>query len=232
LKLEDVILSNPEPTPIPCLIYNSTYSCNSTKPKVALQPSETVAKKVPFMFDVKVNVTTIVNLHAFEFNLTFNPAMIEASTVNVEPFFNGSYNIVEATIKNEKGFVFVQVDLIDPPANGSGTLARITFRVKKGVVSPDPPLACNLAFYDSKLLKVGDVEIDHDVVDGTYSYEPIEGDLNMDGIVELYDLVRTAQAFGLKLGDPGWDPYADLIRDDVINILDIIVVASNFGSTS
>jgi len=65
LKLEDVILSDPEPKPIPVLIYNGTYSCNATKPKVALQPQETVAKKVPLQFDVEVNVTTIVNLYAF-----------------------------------------------------------------------------------------------------------------------------------------------------------------------
>jgi hypothetical protein len=232
LKLEDVILSDPEPKPIPCLIYNGTYSCNAKKPKVALQPQETVAKKVPSQFDVKVNVTTIVNLHAFNFNLTYNPAIIEALTVKVEPFFNGSYSIVEQTIKNEIGFVFVQVDSINPSANGSGTLARITFKVKTGVVWPDPPLTCSLAFYDSKLLRVGDVEIEHDAFAGTYSYEPIKGDLNMDGLVELYDLVRTAQAFGLKLGDPDWDPDADMNLDNVINILDIIVVASNFGSTS
>ena len=232
LKLEDVILSDPEPKPIPVLIYNGTYSCNATKPKVALQPQETVAKKVPLQFDVEVNVTTIVNLYAFDFNLTYDPAIIEALTVKVEPFFNGSYSVVEQIIKNEVGFVFVRVNSISPSANGSGTLARVTFKVKKGVVWPDPALTCNIAFYDSKLLREGPVEIAHDAVDGTYSYEPIKGDLNMDGLVELYDLVRTAQAFGSKLGDSDWDPFADLIRDDVINILDIIVVASNFGSTS
>jgi len=233
LALEDVILAGPEENQtIPCVIYNGTYSCNSTKPEMALMPQETVVKHVPSQLDLEVNVTNVVNLHAFKFNLTYNPTLIGALTVKVEPFFNGSYFVAEQRVDNEIGFVFVRVNSISPPANGSGALARITFKVETSVIWPDPPLTCNLAFSDSELLRAGDIEIDHDVADGTYRYEPIKGDLNMDGIVELYDLVRTAQAFGSRPGDPGWDPVADLIQDNKINILDIIVVARNFGRTS
>ena len=236
LALEDVILGAPGVNKIiPRLVYNGTYSCNATKPKLALMPPEKVVKGVPLDFDVKVNVTNVVNLYAFEFNLTYDPALIEGLRVDVKPFFNASYDITEAYVNNTGKFVFVRVNSIDPPANGSGTLTIVTFRVKNSTVwssPPDPPLSCNLTFYDSKLITAGPTEIAHDVEDGTYIYDPVKGDVNRDGTVGIEDLTRVALTFGTREGDLNWNYIKDydLIRDDVINILDVIVVASNFGS--
>ena len=155
--------------------------------------------------------------------------------MNVEPFFNSSYYVSEQGINNAIGFVFVKVNSIDPPVNGSGKLIKITFKVVSSVVwsnvLPENPLSCNLTFSQSHLYGLNNKTLDHESVKGVYVYKPIKGDLNKDGTVELYDLVRAAQAFGSKPGDTNWDKDADMIRDGVINILDIIVVANNYGRT-
>lgn len=57
-------------------------------------------------------------------------------------------------------------------------------------------------------------------------------DLNNDGIVDMKDIVRVAVAFGLRLGDPQWDPSADLDANGQINIKDVCLIARHFGEMS
>jgi len=231
LFLENVVLSDRKSKPIPFLKYDGAYRCYATKPIVAISPRKTVVKKVPSQFDVKINISNIINLKSFEFNITYDPTLIQAQTIKIEPFFNASYFVAEQRINNEIGFVSIRVNSITPSANGTAVLATITFKVVSSVIWPNPPLSCNFTFSSSNLAGIGDVSLQHDAIGAGYTYQPVKGDLNGDGTVGLYDLVRTALAFGSKSGSPNWDPSADMIRDGVINILDIIVVASNYGST-
>jgi len=59
----------------------------------------------------------------------------------------------------------------------------------------------------------------------------ILGDLNGDGIVDMYDTLQSSNAFGSYLGHPRWDPWADLNGDDEVDIYDEILLAGNFGRT-
>ena len=56
------------------------------------------------------------------------------------------------------------------------------------------------------------------------------GDINGDGIVDIFDVVLAAIAFGSKPGDDNWNPDADLNDDDIVDIFDIVILANNFGS--
>lgn len=58
------------------------------------------------------------------------------------------------------------------------------------------------------------------------------GDLNNDGIVDIYDVVAIALAFGSRPEDPSWNPLADLVQDGVIDIFDVVSIARNFGKTA
>ncbi len=58
---------------------------------------------------------------------------------------------------------------------------------------------------------------------------PIPGNVNDDCIVDIFDVVTVAVAFGSKPGDPNWDPRADLKLDGLIDIYDLVVVGINFG---
>ena len=57
------------------------------------------------------------------------------------------------------------------------------------------------------------------------------GDINGDGIVDVFDFMIVATAFGSKPGDSRWNPDADLNNDGLIDIFDVWAVAKNFGKT-
>jgi len=57
----------------------------------------------------------------------------------------------------------------------------------------------------------------------------IPGDINRDGIVDIYDVVTVALAFGSYLGRPRWNPIADLKPDGIIDIFDLVIIGVNFG---
>lgn len=60
----------------------------------------------------------------------------------------------------------------------------------------------------------------------TFSILPGEPeDVNHDGIVNIYDLIKVAKKVGLKLNDPNYDPECNINNDDNINIFDLIAVA-------
>jgi hypothetical protein len=55
-------------------------------------------------------------------------------------------------------------------------------------------------------------------------------DLNMDGIVDISDILIVAFAFDSKPGDDYWNCAADLNNDEWVNIVDVSIVAMAFGT--
>ena len=80
----------------------------------------------------------------------------------------------------------------------------------------------------------------HPVIDDQYTKQlyldlqhyQLIGDLNYDGIVDIFDVVSITTAFGSEPADPSWDPLADLNNNDVIDIFDVVLLAQNFGATA
>ena len=66
----------------------------------------------------------------------------------------------------------------------------------------------------------------------TLVVNPPIGDINKDGIVDIYDAVKLSSVFGLHAGDPMWNSDADLNNDGVIDIYDAIIFARNWGVTN
>jgi hypothetical protein len=54
-------------------------------------------------------------------------------------------------------------------------------------------------------------------------------DINNDGEVNIYDVVRICAAYGTRPGHVKWDPDADLVKDYVINIYDIVAATSRYA---
>jgi len=57
------------------------------------------------------------------------------------------------------------------------------------------------------------------------------GDVNMDGIVDIRDILLAAKAFGSFPGSPRWNPIADENEDNKVDIKDLFLIARNFGKT-
>jgi hypothetical protein len=58
----------------------------------------------------------------------------------------------------------------------------------------------------------------------------LNGDLDVNGVVNIFDIVLVAIHFGQVWCTRGWDPRADIYGDGQINIFDIVVIALNFGA--
>jgi peptide/nickel transport system substrate-binding protein len=58
-------------------------------------------------------------------------------------------------------------------------------------------------------------------------------DIDMNGVVDIFDIVRLAKAFGsfwqAGAPHPDWDSRADLKTDEVIDIFDVVTIAKDFG---
>jgi len=59
----------------------------------------------------------------------------------------------------------------------------------------------------------------------------IHVDLNDDGAVDICDVILMAVAYGSYPGHPRWNLAADINKDLIVNILDAIIIARNFGKT-
>jgi peptide/nickel transport system substrate-binding protein len=57
----------------------------------------------------------------------------------------------------------------------------------------------------------------------------ITGDINGDGIVDIFDAIKLSTAFGSTQTYPGWNPDADLNGDLRVDIFDAIILANNFN---
>jgi hypothetical protein len=109
-------------------------------------------------------------------------------------------------------------------------IARVRFKVQQGFAwnTETSQVSCSLDFSVHQLNTIIG-PIDHDAISGTYVYRPVPGDLSMDGLVDIVDLLTVAGLFGTSTGVP-YVP-ADLNHDGVIDIFDVILVAHNFGRT-
>jgi len=138
-------------------------------------------------FEINVTVSDVSDLYGWQFNITFNSAILNCTGVEEGPFLEQAGTIfpLPPTIDNTAGFVFFGESLFPfPPsgANGSGILATITFNVTTEGES-------NLHFFESKLNTIDHdenipVPISHTAVDGVFLY-PLWRDVAVTNVTAL-----------------------------------------------
>jgi len=228
------------------LVFMLTVVLNiSLVPKPASSPPTTVVGTQPLpcnasvgtSFDLNITVANVQELYGWTINMTFNPTILNVTNMVEGPFLLDFANSLGITtwplgpiIDNTAGWVEMSDSLFseDPltdGADGSGVLATITFKVRtKGTV----PLHFSKSLLNTK---VGGLPtpIEHNTRDGFFQL-PL-GDINSDGIVAVKDLRILGRAYGSTLGQPSYNPNADLNKDDAVNRTDLTIVRSNYGKT-
>jgi len=135
-------------------------------------------------FNITIKVTDVSELYAWQFNLTFNPTVLNVTNVTEGPFLKqaGStfWAFTQNDIHNDAGWVFAGSSLFPVPAQGatgSGVLATVTLRVKaegisslhfSGVVGDR--VETSLATWDSQANQAK--AISFSAVDGVFKYPP------------------------------------------------------------
>lgn len=59
----------------------------------------------------------------------------------------------------------------------------------------------------------------------------LSGDISVDGLIDIFDIVFVATNFGRVWCTLGWNPRADLNGDGLVDIFDIVTIAVNFGTS-
>jgi hypothetical protein len=57
----------------------------------------------------------------------------------------------------------------------------------------------------------------------------IPGDINGDGIIDIYDAILLANAFNSTPGKVNWNPNADINGDNIVDIYDAIMLANHYN---
>jgi len=217
-------------------------------PKITLDP-ESRNTFTGGVFDVDIvisNVNTSARLIGVDVHVGFNATMLSVVSITEGPFMKDpAWALYEPqpTIfmpNSYAGYAGFGILLVPPGGvypytafpEGSGTLATITFNATA-------PGSCALQLSgtnghgnNTKLSDDEGMSIEHKTVDGSVTV--MEGaaspDVNGDGVVDVFDIVTAAMAFGADAENPRWNPVPDLNFDGIIDIYDLVLIALNFGT--
>jgi len=187
-----------------------------------------------------VEVDPFYDIAAFDIILGFDPVDFEATAIsegNYLKSYASSTFQVRSNIDNVEGtarYCLVQLLPRWGPGPASGTLFSVTFHV----LARNPP-SCNLSIRYSEIVLFPhpepgpppyygvpwSVPLPHNATDCILCY----GDVNNDGIVNIYDIVQACLSYGSEEGEPDWDAMPDYAPPwGIINIYDIVTIVSRY----
>jgi hypothetical protein len=189
----------------------------------------------PVVVDFRArNVTYPTGLGAFQFDMTYNTAVANPTSVIEGPFLGSSGRTTQCiTPVASPGELSYSCNTIGPGAptgfngpQGSGVLARVTFQ-------PGSAFGfTSLTFTKSHLEDLtGDIPIAHTSINGSLLVAKC-GDFSGDNIVTIGDMVQLIGRFGTFAGPPpsaNWDPRFDLNVDARITVGDMLIEVQEFG---
>ncbi len=191
-------------------------------------------------FQVHANISDVTDLYTWNVNLTWNPTVLNFTRIvaygdllaqTTSPF--GTSRIADIMrVSNETGHATVAESVLGDYSgvNGSGQLVTIEFLIVD-YGSTDLTIRLN-GTLPTKLLDSTGETITFTVVDGYFTNIAPTGDVNDDGIVNIFDLTIVSLSYGCFQGEPGYNPDADLNEDGIVDMRDLVIVARNLGRTA
>jgi hypothetical protein len=74
-----------------------------------------------------------------------------------------------------------------------------------------------------------DTDLGNNIIGNVWVTVIIPGDINGDFVVDIFDAILLANAFGSQPGSSNWNSNADINGDDVVDIFDAILLANHFN---
>ena len=180
-------------------------------------------------FSLDLNIENTHNLAGWQFDIAFDPTMLEAVEVSEGDFLNPEGNATffqGGSIDNATGKItkLSSARLSEEGVSGRGALLSVTFTAKTTGQTQLSLENFQLAAITGESIPAGLPEV---VI--TIEGQLTTGDINRDGQVNIQDMVLVARRFGETV--PA-NSAVDVNGDGVISILDLIIVASNLGEST
>ena len=198
-----------------------------SNPGVGYTFSETVIH-VGDTFTLDISAEDVYDLAGWQFDIVFDPTMLEAVEVNESDFLKrggGTTFFQKGTVDNAAGKIeSISAALISKGGvTGTGVLLSVTFSAK---VDGNSELGLRNFQFGSSTGAV----IPAGVRDLTITVESKPAwDVNADGQVSILDLILVAQHMGSAASA---NSKVDVNRDGIISILDLILVAQHMGEST
>ena len=212
--------------------YNSHFGFETgTEYTLAMGVGYTVSKTPIHLndtFTLNLRAENISNLAGWQFDIAFDPTVLEAVDINEGDFLKmdgGTTFFQGGSIDNAAGKIaqLSAARLSTQGVSGTGTLLQVGFKAKS--TGETQLLLQNFEFgaTTGDIIPAGPHEIYL-----TVEERLLIGDVNRDGRVSIVDLILIAQQLGQSVSA---DSPVDLNRDGVVSILDIVLAAQKIGST-
>ena len=179
-------------------------------------------------FTLDINAETVFDLAGWQFDIAFDPAILEAIDVSEGNFLKtgGTTFFQSGNIDNVAGKItgLNAARLSTQGVGGTGTLLEVRFKAKAAGETELALRNFEFAAVTGDSIPAGPHEI-RITIEG----QLVTGDVNRDGRVSILDLVLAAQQLGKRV--PAGSPV-DVNGDGVVSILDLIFVSGQIGSTT
>ena len=199
----------------------------STKARAGYALSKS-AIHVDDTFTLDLNAEEVTDLAGWQFDIVFDPAVLEAVEVKEGDFLKtdgGATFFQGGTIDNTTGKVtgLRTARISERGVSGEGTLLSVTFMAKV-----DGETQITLENFEFGAIS-GDVipSAPPEIIITVGGLPP--WDVNQDGRVSVLDLILVAKDLG---ADTPANPRTDVNRDGIINIQDLILVAQHLGEST
>jgi hypothetical protein len=204
-------------------------------PTLTLIPTKTTCHILGETFDVAVSVSNALSVTSLTFDIRYDPTLLDFVSItwnsewgpgaedhSVDGTVTGSTSGAAKdntqtllTIRLEAAYDYIWRDRNTIP--GSNDLTGIIYIETATLGYPSPPsLGYSRSGTGNKITVGSDV---------TYHWVPIQGDVLLDGEVDLFDLVHVANLYDQDSAEHNLTGYPS----NLIDIFDLVVIANNFG---
>ncbi len=180
-----------------------------------------------FTFDVRAE--NVSDLAGWQFDIAFDPAILEAVDVSEGDFLKSggeSTFFQGGRIDNASGKItgLSTARLGNHGVSGSGTVLQMRFKAKS---EGETRIALQNFLFGSiteESINAAPLEIRI-----TVQERLLTGDVNRDGVVNILDLIRVARQLGQRVAA---DSPVDVNGDGIVNIFDLTLVAQGIGGAT
>ena len=180
-------------------------------------------------FTLGIRADNVSDLAGWQFDIVFDPARLEALEVSEGGFLKtdgGTTFFQSGRIDNAGGKItgLIAGRISEGGVSGSGSVLQVRFKAKS---EGETELALQNFLFGSAAkenIPARPLEI-HFAVEERL----LTGDVNRDGVVNIFDLISVAQQLGKRVSA---DSPEDINDDGVVNIFDLTLVAQGIGGAA